>query len=645
MATARPRRPLSGGRPTAGGWAPNLTPRIAVRIAVLGGIAVALLGVLLVRLWFLQVISGQQYEARAEGNRLRTVINEAPRGHVLDRNGELLVGNAAGTDIAVRPRELTGRRRTAVLTRLASKMPGTTVAELEKRVESGQDRPFASVVIVPNIPKPLEFYIAQRRRQFLGLSLQKSYVRTYPEGGLAAHALGTTGKIGPDALESYRSRGYLGDETVGTGGVEQQYEQYLRGTPGRDVIEVDAAGEPQGRGFVSSVAPKPGRDLELTIDANTQQTLQNALREQAEANGSQAAAGVALDPNTGEVLALASYPDFDPEVFAKRKDKQIEQLTKSGTEPLFDRALSGVYPTGSTFKPITALAALKQGYITPDTLLSSPSTIVLYKQRFKNFEFNSFGDIPLHTALEVSSDTFFYQLGDKFFQEKASPLQDEAEAFGLGKRTGIDLPGESAGLVPTPAWKRRNFAGPDFGQLDRIWKPGDTIQLSVGQGYFQATPLQMAVAYAAIANGGTVRAPTIGRRILDPNGRVLQELWKARPAHQLDIPPYQLAAVRQGLYEAANGVDGTATGVFGRLPDDVKVAGKTGTAEPGDGSEDHSWFIGYAPFDNPKIVVAVVIEHGGTGANAAAPAVCRTISAYGPTKFDPSLCGADAVAN
>ena len=243
---------------SSGGWAPALTPSTAMRIAVLGGIALTLLGLLLIRLWFLQVISGEQYAAAAEGNRLRTVDTEAPRGKVLDRNGELLVGNRTGTDLVIDPRELTGVRREQVLNRLAGKLDGVAGAELIDRVEAGEDRPFESVVVAQNVRPALAYYLAQRERQFPGVRLRDTYLRTYPEGRLAAHVLGGTGKISAEELEDYRRGGYEGNETVGKGGIEQEYESFLRGTPGSYTREVDAAGEPTGREVVSSRAPRPG---------------------------------------------------------------------------------------------------------------------------------------------------------------------------------------------------------------------------------------------------------------------------------------------------------------------------------------------------------------------------------------------------
>lgn len=644
--TTRPpvrRPPGAGGAPRGGGWAPALTPRIAVRIAVLGGVAAVLLGILILRLWFLQVIAGEDYAAKAEGNRLRTVEIEAPRGNVIDRDGQVLVTNRSGTNVVARPRDLTGETRERVLRRLAPRL-GIPVADLRDRVESGDGRPFESVILARNVDREVELYLSERAHDFPGIGLAPTYLRTYPEGALAAHVLGSTGRIGPEELDEYRKRGYQGNEVVGKDGVERAYEQFLRGTPGRRMVEVNAAGEPVGRGIVSSSAPMPGRDLQLSLELRTQRALERAMDEQMALNGATGAAGVALDPRTGEVLALASSPDYDPGVLVGGRPREIERILRDPRQPLTNRAIAGQYPVGSTFKAVTAAAALHRGMVTPDTLLESRSSIELYDQEFSNFRGQSHGLVNAARALEVSSDTYFYQLGDEFWKlPEETPLQDEAARFGLGEATGIDLPGEQDGNLPTPAWKRRAYAGSQFTDFQRSWVAGDTIQLTIGQGFFLATPLQMAVAYAAIANDGTVVTPTIGRRVLDRSGRVQRELAAGRPTARLGIAPRHLEAVREGLYRAANGAEGTATAVFAGLPEGAKVAGKTGTAEPGDGGEDHSWFVGYAPYDDPTIVVAVVIERGGTGANAAAPVVCEAVAAH--LRVDPASCGSGALAN
>lgn len=647
MSTAYPPRRSSrsgrGANRPAGGWAPALTPKTAVRIAILGGIAMSLLGLLLVRLWFLQVINEEQYAQAAEGNHLRTVITQPPRGNIVTRDGVPLVTNTTGENLVASPRELPdGRRRRQVLARLAPKID-QPLSTLLARVKAGDNQPLQSVVLARNIGPVLYRYLAERRRDFPGIALEETYLRHYPQGDLAAHILGITAPITAQQITAYRRKGYSGDETVGTDGVEQQYESVLKGTPGKSVVEVDASGEPQGRAYISSQSPVPGRDLTLSIDSSTQRAMEGALARATAVTGATGAAGVALDPSTGEVLALASSPTFSPEAFVTRKQKDLDPIFKNPDKPLNDRAIAGVYPAGSTFKPITASAALRAGLITPSTELDSPSSIVLYKQRFKNFQDEHHGVITLPSALRVSSDTFFYQVAKKLYlaqDEKTGsyPLMKEARRFGLGADTGIDLPGEVPALVPDPPWKKRFYAGKQYTDFQRSWLGGDTIQLGVGQGYLQVTPLQMAVAYGAIADGGTIHTPTVGLEVRDPNGRVVQQLAQGRPTRQLGITPTNLAAIKQGLYDAANEPEGTSTSVFGNLPAKDRVAGKTGTVETGvPGEEDHSWYVGYAPYDNPTIVVAIVIEHGGTGANAAAPAVCTTMSAY--LKFDDALCG------
>ena len=647
MTTMRPRR--GGG--VGGGWAPALTPRTAVRIAILGGIAMALLGLLLVRLWFLQVISGEQYAERADGNRLRTVITEPPRGNILDRNGTALVTNRTGENVTARPRELTGARRRQVMTRL-SPLLGTPVPELMERMELGDQRPLEPVILARNIEAPLYRYLAEYRRDFPGISLAETYLRAYPEGSVAAHVLGSTGRITPEQIADYRARGYSGNETIGTDGIEQRYERFLSGQPGRAVVEVDASGEPRGREYVSLDSPVPGRDIQLSIDLPTQRALEAAIAEAADKQGAPGASGVALDPNTGEVLAIASYPTYTPEVFVKRNERTLDRLLNDERRPLLNRAIGGTYPAASTFKPITAAAALQSGLLSVGEPIDSPSTLTLYEQEFDNFRGNSHGLVTLPRALEVSSDTYFYEVADRLYREQSErdknyPLMAEARAFGMDEATGIDLPGESTGLVPDPDWRRQALAPPakdpvtgePYTDFDRSWLAGFTIQLGIGQGDLLVTPLQMAVAYAAIANGGTVVTPSVARRVQDPNGRVLQELAAGRPTRQVDLRPENLSAIRDGLFLAANGVDGTGTAVFGNLPEGKQVAGKTGTAEQktGPDTRDHSWFVGYAPFDDPEIVVAVVIERGGTGANAAAPAVCATIGAF--IDYSPDLCG------
>ena len=636
-----PQSSRAGGQPT-------LTPGVAWRIAALGVIAVGLIAVLVVRLWFMQVIGSEAYAERAEVNRLRTVVVEPERGMITDREGKVLVGNSPATNVVARPRELTGARRERVLRRLAPLLD-TPYAELDATVAAGENTPYQSVAIASDIDPKLAISLQERPRQFPGISLQQSYVRDYrqtPDGQPhAAHAVGYTGAITEDRIASYRERGYLGDERVGVTGLEASYETFLRGTPGEVRVEVDAAGQPVGRGVVSSVAPSPGSNVETSIDSGTQRALEDALRTRTKLNGlAEGAAGVALDPRTGEVLAIASFPSFDPGAFTDGRPKDIARLYRDPLRPLFDRTTQGSYPAASTFKAITGAAALQERVVTPDTALDSPGVITLYDQEFQNYGQQWHGNITMPVALEVSSDTFFYQVADNFFRRADSPLQEWSTRFGLGSPTGIDLPqgAEAPGVVPTPAWKRQTFSGPEFGEIDRIWKPGDTIQLAIGQNFLEVTPLQMARAYGAIANGGELVTPTLVRRVVSPSGREERNLLAARERRDVGLSESTIETLQAGLYRATNGGGGTATAVFGGLPADAKVAGKTGTAEVPP-KQDHSWFVGYAPAEDPEIVVAVVVEHAGTGANAAAPAVCQVITAH--LGADGALCGDGAEVN
>jgi penicillin-binding protein 2 len=340
--TPPPSRPGRTPQSSRGpGGEPTLTHKVAWRIAALGFIGLVLVGILLVRLWFLQVIGSERYVERADVNRLREVVIEPKRGTITDREGTVLVGNKPSTDVVARPRELTGERRERVLRRLAP-LVGVPYAELDAAVEAGENTPYQSVTIATNIDAKLAIALRERPRQFPGISLTESYVRDYrqtPDGQPhAAHVLGFTGAITEESIGKYRDEGYLGNERVGVSGVESQYEAFLRGAPGEVKVEVNAAGEPVGRGIVSSVAPMPGSNVETTIDLGTQRALEQALREGVALNGlAEGAAGVALDPRTGEVLAMASYPGFDPSAYTENRPKDIARLNKDELRPLFDR--------------------------------------------------------------------------------------------------------------------------------------------------------------------------------------------------------------------------------------------------------------------------------------------------------------------
>jgi penicillin-binding protein 2 len=371
----------------------------------------------------------------------------------------------------------------------------------------------------------------------------------------------------------------------------------------------------------------PRRGLQLTIDANLQRVAEKAIRDGialARANGhydAAAGAAVAIDPRTGALLALASYPTFNEIAAADDPSYLARLLAPNNPSPAFvNRATQGIYPVGSTFKPIVAEAALASGLISPYSGLPCTSSYTVGNRQFFNVERGVNATLTLPEALTVSCDTWFYRLGYMFYlrqvQTGSLDMQRWAKALGLGHTTGLDLPGEGGGTVPTPATLKR------LQPTDPTWYPGQSVNLSIGQGLLQITPLQLAVAYSALANGGTIVRPHVARALLTPRGDVAR-LLRFPPRAHLHMP--DLWAIRQGLYNAANAPNGTSFGVFGNFP--VKVVGKTGTAQAPPGG-DHSWYASWAPAGNPRLVVVVLIEHGGFGAEAAAPAAREIYSAF-----------------
>jgi len=638
-----------------------LNPRTAFRIAVIGGITLAAVGILVVRLWFMQVIDAQSYAQAAVSNSVRNVVVPAPRGLITDRTGKVVLANdLPSINVVAFPLELTGAQRTSELQMLAPILH-TGTAHLLAEMNNGQvSSPYEPVVLAENISETQQAVLSERIRDFPGVALQNAYVRNYPQGTLAAHILGYTGLINQSEYKSYLAKGYVGNEEVGQAGLEYQYEQYLRGVPGQTDVEVDAMGNPVSSAPLSSTPPAQGDTLQLSIDIPTQRALEDELRQRVRSSGTATgAAGVAIDPNTGQVLAMASYPTYEPNAFVQPNPanetlvSQYAQGIGAGSgHVLLNRAINS-YPPGSTFKAVTAISAMQLGILSATEVIDGPPEITLFNTVFTNFQKENNGLITLPTAIEVSSDTYFYQVGDRFWHLHANvenqsgnpnsglQQQDWAERFGFGATTGLDLPGEDPGRVPTPAWKASYFGALGESTMEP-WLPGDNINMAVGQGNLLVTPLQLALAYGAIANGGNMVTPTLGMDVTSQSGQIVRQLSNVTPPHSLGLNPAILSVVRKGLDLVTQGNQGTASGVFSPVAaaGGPVVAGKTGTAQSGvNGEPDHSWFVGFAPFNNPKIVVAVIIEHGGVGATAAAPAVCGTIAAYGPTKFNPHLCG------
>jgi penicillin-binding protein 2 len=595
---------------------PTLTPQLAWRVAIIGGIALVAFAVIFFRLWYLQVLSGDRYLAEAHDNRVREIKVQAPRGEIVDRDGTVLVRNRTGYAVKVTPDKLPETRadRRVVYRRLAKVLRMRTRV-IERRVERQlRALPFSTATVKPDVAKELFAYLLERQDDFPGMTIERVFLREYPHAEIGAHLFGTVGEVTAEQLEDERYRGVQMGDRVGQSGVEAEYDRFLRGRNGAARVQVDALGNLNRS--LNTRRPQQGRQVRLSVDLDVQQAGQEAL-----AGGTGAGAFAVMDVHNGEVVALGSQPSFDPNIFAKIvKKSDLDRLSSEEYgKPLFNRAIQGGYPTGSTFKLLTATAALESGLITPDTVLFDGGELTVGGVTFKNAGGASHGALALRQALTVSSDVFFYQLG-RDMNAKGIPLQRWARRLGIGRPTGVDLPAEATGLLPTPKWRDELF---EDELTDRPWSVGDNINLSVGQGDLQANPLQMAVAYATIANGGRVLRPRLGMRIEDSAGRALQQL-EAPTARKLNIDPGFRQAILEGLAGAAGGAGGTSTAVFEGFP--IPIAGKTGTAEKGLGRADQSWYVALAPYPDPKYVVAVTDEAGGFGAETAAPMARRILA-------------------
>jgi penicillin-binding protein 2 len=654
---------------------PPITPQLAMRVAILGGVALALFGIVFFRLWFLQVLSGDQYLAQASSNRVRNVVIQAPRGELRDRNGTTLVENRRSVSIVVAPPKLPQDqvRLHALYVRLShvlgvsARSKPCTVGRRKPRLMDLQclveqkvfQLPYATVTVKSDVDPAQYTYLGERLQQFPGVSIEQVFLRSYPYREIGAQLFGTIGQISPAELTWPHFHGVRGGTLVGQSGLEYTYDHYLRGRDGATRVQVDASG--QAKGYLRTRAPRQGNDLSLSIDLKLQKAGQQALQTGiglANANGNPARAGafVALDPRNGELLAMGSAPSFNPNILTRpiTKARYDALLGAPADYPQIDRALASAYPVGSTFKVITAAAALATRLLTPSTVYVDTGTFKQGTLVRHNAGNASYGAVMLRDALKLSVDTFFYNLGALL---NASPqshpdggaLQAWAHKFGLGQRTGVDIgAAEVAGTVPSPRWReernrlqaactrdhtihkdprKRTFRGlcAYADGTNRPWTIGDNTSLAVGQGDFLATPLQMAVAYAAIENGGTIVKPHVGLAITRNDGSVRQRI-EPGAGRRIAIP--DLRTIREGLHAATSETGGTSADVFQGFPAAYPVYGKTGTAQFGPSKPDQSWYICYVPDAKRPIVVAVTIESGGFGAQAAAPAARLILSQW-----------------
>jgi penicillin-binding protein 2 len=632
-----------------------VSPQLALRVAILGGLAMAMFAIIFFRLWFLQVLSGEQYVQQANANRARDLPIAAPRGEILDREGKSLVASRTTNAVQIVPSALppAGRQRT-LLYRKLGRLLGMSGPHIQALVIKGRTAlPYAPVTIKTDAGRGVLTVLAERQTEYPGVTQQPVSIRAYPYGAMAAQVLGYVGQVSEGELKLRAFDGVKQGTVVGQEGLEYYYDRYLRGRQGIQRVEVNASGYPVPS-TLAPTAPKAGYSLKVTLDLGLQKEGEKALLEgieNARAGGKPADAGafVALDPRNGQVLAMGSSPTFDPNKFAKPLTKSeyaaLEgQAGASGEEapaPLTDRAVNGTYPTGSTFKPITAMGTLEAGVINPTEGLGAGQCIHVSTEQFCNAGKADYGAVGLVEALKVSSDTYFFEAGE-LANSHGNVIQDEAHKLGVGEQTGVDLPSEITGLVPDRAWRakvakqelaceRRRHVSSCGISDGRPWSVGDNMHLAVGQGDLLTSPLQMAVAYSTLANAftnngnGWVVRPHLGKEIDGPQGRLVQTLSFPATRH-VHLNDSDLNDVMQGIHEAASAPGGTSADVWaGWNQAQHPVYGKTGTAEHA-GKEDQSWYMCYIGDPKRPIVLAVTVEQGGFGAETAAP-IARLLAA------------------
>jgi penicillin-binding protein 2 len=627
-----------------------VSPQLALRVAILGGVAMAMFAIIFFRLWFLQVLSGEQYVQQANANRARDLPVAAPRGEILDREGQPLVASRTTNAVQIVPSALppAGRKRLLLYRRLGALL-GMSSPHIQALVIKGRTAlPYAPVTIKTDAGQGALTVLAERQNEFPGVAQQPVSIRAYPYGEMAAQVLGYVGQVSERELKMRAFDGVKQGTVVGQEGLEYYYDRYLRGRQGIQRVEVNAAGYPVPSTLLPT-QPKAGYSLKVTLDLPLQREGEKALLqgiERARAGGKPADAGafVALDPRNGQVLAIGSSPTFDPNKFAKplTKSEYAALEGKAGASssgeaspaPLTDRAVNGTYPTGSTFKPITAMGALEAGVIDPTQGLGAGQCIHVSTQQFCNAGKADYGPVGLVEALKVSSDTYFFEAGE-LANSHGNVIQREARKLGVGQQTGIDLPSEITGLVPDRAW-RAKVAAEEFkcerrkhvsscGISDgRPWSVGDNMHLAVGQGDLLTSPLQMAVAYSTLANAftnggeGWVVRPHLGMEIDGAQGRLVQSLSFPATRH-VHLNDADVKLVMEGIHQAASQPGGTSAAVWsGWDQAQHPVYGKTGTAQH-TGREDQSWYMCYVGDPNRPIVIAVTVEQGGFGAETAAP--------------------------
>ena len=558
-------------------------------------ISVLVIAVLIGRAAYLQIYQGEYYAGLADGNRIRIVPSMAPRGTFYDRNGELLVTNRPGFSVSLLP--LTAPISDDVIARLSDLLKVPT-DEIKTKIAGHSG--FNPIRIKTDVTPDIVSIIEEQKSQYPGVVIEVTPIRDYILKQEGAHTFGYVSEINDTELEKMKDEGYKSGDIIGKFGIEKIYDKELRGENGGQQVEVDVSGKPVQ--ILGRKEPVPGDDLELTIDIKLQQAAEKAVDEQLTQIGAHAAAAVVMNPQTGEILAMVSRPAFDPNLFAHGiSSKEWNQLNNNPYHPMDNKTITGEYPPGSTFKIVTGTAALTEGVVTPDEqIFDSDHHWIIPKG---NADGEALGWLNFRSALAHSDNVYFYEMGNRLGIDR---LEKYARMFGLGAKTGIDLPYEASGLVANRRYKEKNF---DDGE----WYLSETFDAAIGQGFNLVTPLQAAMVMGEIAADGKRYKPHVVNRIIAPDGSVVKD-FQPELLSQLDVPEEDIKLVQDGLHDVTK--YGTAASSFRGFT--VDIAGKTGTAENSQG-RDHGWFVAYGPFDNPNVVVAVIVENGGYGSQSAVP--------------------------
>ena len=578
----------------------------AKRLNLLGIAAIFIFFVLVAQLANLQVNKRTEFLKLAEGNRIRLIPILAPRGTFYDREGEALVASRAANTVSIVPMDLKEPER--VIGRL-SVILGMPVEEIQEKIKEQTFRPFDPIRLKKDVGPEILAKIAEQKNDLPGVMIETIPLREYIYGDSGSHLFGYVGEINKKELDKMKEQGYQPGDLIGKVGLEKVYDKYLKGVNGGQQVEVNASGKPITT--LGEKAPILGNNLVLTIDGKVQEAAERALDETLQKNPTAKGGGViAIDPRNGQVIALASRPGFDPNKFSGGISvKDWTALINDPRHPLKNRVTQSAYPPGSVYKIVTAVAALEEGRVSPtETFYCSGH----YKWGFKCWKTSGHGTQTLLDGIANSCNPVFYNLGERI---GAKRLADYSRRFGLGQKTGIDIPGEEEGLLPSPQWKKSKY--------NQEWYKGETLNMSIGQGYHLDTPLQLAQMISAVVNGGNVFQPYLVQKVVSPEGKTVATFQPKLKDH-VNISAQTLDIVRKGLSEVVE--RGTAASAFYGFP--VPVGGKTGTAQAGVGKNDHAWFGSFAPVDNPQLVVVVFVDQGGHGGAAAAPIARKVYEAH-----------------